>query len=75
MVTVVLPESGPGIRTPSVGSRVIHGAHRQTARTRFALRGAMERFYDLVAVISTDDALRLLLPEPDLDAARCDRCE
>ena len=33
-----------------------------------------ERFYGLVARISTDRVLRTLLPEPVPDAARCDQC-
>ncbi len=32
------------------------------------------RFYDLVAHISTDGFLRLTLPEPKLDPARCNAC-
>ncbi len=33
-----------------------------------------EGFYDLVALISTDSFLRLVLPEPKPDAARCNQC-
>jgi flavodoxin/NAD-dependent dihydropyrimidine dehydrogenase PreA subunit len=35
----------------------------------------MERFYNAVALLSTDTFLRRLLPEPKLDLARCDRCQ
>lgn len=31
-------------------------------------------FYDLVALLSTDGFLRRVLPEPRLDAARCNQC-
>jgi ferredoxin len=31
-------------------------------------------FYDIVAKISTDAALRLLMPEPKLDVGKCDQC-
>jgi len=34
-----------------------------------------ERFYDLVARISSDGFLRLVMPEPELDSARCDQCQ
>ena len=33
------------------------------------------RFYGLVAHISSDGFLRLVMPEPELDAARCDQCQ
>ncbi len=32
-------------------------------------------FYDLVALISTDSFLRLMLPEPKADLTRCTQCE
>jgi len=32
-------------------------------------------FYDFVALISTDGFLRLMLPEPKLDPARCNQCK
>ena len=38
----------------------------------FKLRGG---FYDLVALISTDGFLRLMLPEPKPDIARCNQCK
>jgi flavodoxin/ferredoxin len=33
------------------------------------------RFYDIVARISSDRFLRLVMPEPELDSARCDQCQ
>jgi len=32
-------------------------------------------FYNLVALLSTDGFLRLVLPEPKLDSARCNQCQ
>lgn len=37
----------------------------------FRLHGG---FYDFVALISTDSALRLLMPKPKLNPAQCNRC-
>jgi flavodoxin/ferredoxin len=35
----------------------------------------MERFYNAVALLSTDTFLRRSLPEPKLDLTRCDKCQ
>jgi flavodoxin/NAD-dependent dihydropyrimidine dehydrogenase PreA subunit len=48
------------------------GAVAESHPDTFKPRGG---FYDLVAFISTDDFLRLMLPEPKPDPARCNQCQ
>ena len=48
------------------------GAVAESRPDTFKPRGG---FYDLVALISTDGFLRLMLPEPKPDPARCNQCQ
>ncbi len=47
------------------------GPVAESRRETFTLRRG---FYDLVALLSTDGFLRRVLPEPEIDAARCNQC-
>ncbi len=49
-----------------------HGPVAESRPDAFKPRGG---FYDLVALISTDGFLRVMLPKPKLDPARCNQCK
>jgi ferredoxin len=59
----------------AIAGHVSAGRSESVAESRpdtFRLKGG---FYNLVALLSTDGLLRLVLPEPKLDSARCDQCQ
>jgi len=58
----------------AVGEHVATGRSGPLAESRADAFAPTERFYDLVARLSSDAVLRVVEPEPRLDASRCDQC-
>lgn len=59
----------------AVGEHVAAGHPGPVGESRPDTWRPQGRFYGLVAALSTDRFLRLVLPEPKPDAARCDQCQ
>lgn len=59
----------------AVGEHVSAGRSGPVAASRPDALKPRWGFYDFVALLSTDGLLRLLLPEPKLDATRCNQCK
>ncbi len=59
----------------AVARHVSAGRPGPMAESRVDTFKPTERFYALVAAISTDSFLRLVLPEPRINLARCDQCQ
>ena len=57
-----------------VAEHVVAGRSGSLAESRADAFAPTEHFYDLVARVGSDAFLRLLEPEPRLDASRCDQC-
>lgn len=58
----------------AVAEHVATGRSGPLAESRPDAFRPRQGFYDLVALLSTDGFLRRVLPEPRLDAARCNQC-
>jgi ferredoxin len=59
----------------AVAEHVLAGRPGLVAESRLDTFRPKGRFYNLVAWLSTDGFLRLVLPEPKPDPARCDQCQ